>query len=107
MTDIKKVLEENGFGVSKEDNQFFIHQFTPCGEDWGFYLDKLSDIYDYAENFDIDEEFELWVDAKKSGVSGIPSYAELIEDQQWKKDLLEKVAEEVCDDRYIRNLSSL
>lgn len=97
MTDIKKVLEENGFGVSKEDDQFLIEQYTPAGEDWGFYLDKLSDICEYAENFDVDEEFEMWVEAKQNGANGVPSYADLLEDQQWKKDLLMKVADEVYD----------
>lgn len=94
MNRIEKVLKENGFGVSKEDDQFFIHQFTPCGEDWGFYLNELSDIYEYADNFDVDEEFEMWVNAKRNGVRGVPSYTDLLEDQQWKKDLLLKVAEE-------------
>lgn len=95
MTDIKQLLEDNDFDVTKEDNRYFIHQYTPAGEDWGFYLDNLEDLKDYAENFDVDEEFEMWVEAKKNGVSGVPSYRELLDDQQWKQDILTKIAQQI------------
>ena len=91
---IIKILKENGFYVKQEDDgQWFISQYTPAGEDWGFYLKDLHDLPEYAENFDPDEEFEMWVEAKKNGVSGVPSYSELLEDQQWKQKTLQEVAE--------------
>lgn len=90
---IIKVLEKNGFDVTKESGQWFIHQYTPAGEDWGFYLENLDDLVDYAENFDPDDEFEMWVEAKKNGTSGVPSYSELFEDQLWKQNILKEVAD--------------
>lgn len=95
MTNILEILENNGFSVTDEGNGFFINQYTPAGEDWGFHLDELADIKEYAENFDPDEEFEMWVDAKKNGVAGVPSYAELLHDQIWKRDILRTVANEI------------
>ena len=91
---IKKILESHGFDVTKEDNQYFIHQFTPEGEDWGFYVDNLVDIEDYAYNFDPEEEFEMWV---KADVRGKPSVSELWQDQLWKKELLNNIAEELSE----------
>lgn len=95
MKNIKKILEDNNFVVTKEGNQYFISQYTPAGEDWGFYLDKLEDLKTYAENFDPDEEFEMWVEAKKNGVSDVPSYRELLDDQEWKQEILLKMAEQI------------
>ena len=92
---IKKILEKNGFDVTKSDEQYFIHQYTPEGEDWGFYIDNLVDIIDYAENFDVEDEFEMWVDAKRNGISGVPSISDLWQDQLWKQELLNKVADEI------------
>lgn len=88
---ILKSLKENGFYVSKDCGQLFISQYTPAGEDWGFYLEKLEDIYSYAEYFDPEYEFEMWVEAKRNGFRGVPSYFELWEDQLWKKETLKNI----------------
>ena len=92
---IIKILEDNGFRVNKENNQYLISQYTPAGEDWGFYLEDLHDLPKYAENFDVDENFEMWVEAKQNGVEGVPSYSVLLKDQQWKQQTLRKVAESI------------
>lgn len=34
----------------------------------------------YYEDFDIDEHIEMWVEAKRNGVSGVPSISELLDD---------------------------
>lgn len=86
---IIKILEDNGFCVNKEDNQYFISQYTPAGEDWGFYLEDLHDLPKYAE------KFEMWVEAKQNGVRCVPSYSDLLKDQQWKQQTLRKVAESI------------
>lgn len=91
---IKTILMENGFEVTKESDGYAIHQYTPEGEDWWLYFDKLGDIVSYAENFDPEEEFEMWVEAKHNGVSGVPAIPELWQDQLWKRDILNKVAME-------------
>lgn len=92
---ITRILVKHGFTVDKESSQYFIHQYTPEGEDWGFYLEHLKDIVDYSENFDPGEEFAMWVEAKMNGFHGVPEHANLWEDQQWKREILNKVADEV------------
>jgi hypothetical protein len=92
---IRKILEKHGFDITKESSQYFIHQYTPEGEDWGFYVDRLKDVVTYSENFDPGEEFAMWVEAKRSGFRGVPGYAELWKDQLWKEEILNKVAAEI------------
>lgn len=87
-----KRLENFGFTVEKTKNGYEISQYTPKGEDWCLYFDKLEDIIQYAEDFDEGEEFAMWVDAKRSGFRGVPGYKELWQDQLWKKEILCKVA---------------
>lgn len=36
----------------------------------------------YYEDFDIDEHIEMWVEARKNGVSGVPSIRELVKDAE-------------------------
>lgn len=96
MKSIKKILEENGFTVERSySGGYYISQYTPAGEDWGIELDKLEDFPEYAENFDPEEEFEMWIEAKHSGVRGVPSPAILWEDQKWKENLLDEVLQQI------------
>lgn len=95
-TKIQKLLEKNGFEVEKTPDGWEIAQYTPAGEDWRLYFDKLVDIVPYADNFDEEEEFNMWVEAKRAGVSGVPSHAELWQDQLWKKNTLNDVADVIC-----------
>ena len=96
MIDVKKILEDHGFNVEQqEDGQWFISQYTPAGEDWGFSIGSLAEIKEYAENFDPEEEFSMWIEAKHNGVKGVPGIAELWQDQLWKQEILKKCASEV------------
>lgn len=96
MKDVKKILEDHGFDVTQnEEGDWSIRQCTPAGEDWGFYLDSLAELKKYAEDFDPEEEFEMWITAKHSGVQGVPGIGELWEDQLWKKEILKKCAGEM------------
>ena len=36
----------------------------------------------YYEDFDIDEHIEMWIEAKRSGTSGVPSTRELVKDAE-------------------------
>ena len=95
MRNIVEVFTNYGFFVQKESDGWNISKYTPAGEDWWFCLNKLEDIKDYAENFNPEEEFEVWVEAKKNGEKGIPPYGELWQDQIWKQNMLKNVANEV------------
>ena len=93
---IKKILEDKGFDITKEGESWFIHQYTPAGEDWGIYVHQLKDIVYYAQNFEKEDAFKMWVEAKYySKVGGIPDPDELWQDQQWKENILKEIAEEI------------
>ena len=64
-------------------------QHSPAGEDFSMIIDFDAEnqcssfrnsLESYYEDFDIDEHIEMWVEAKKNGVSGVPSIRELVDD---------------------------
>lgn len=92
---IIKVLKKNGFNVGFGVNCIEIQQYTPAGEDWWLSFLSVEDIKSYCENYNPEEDFNMWVEAKQQGTTGIPSIPELWEDQLWKQKLLNKILEEV------------
>lgn len=91
---LRKALEKNGFNVEKIDGGWYIGQYTPAGEDWGYDVETLGEIIQIIEGFDPEEEFCTWVEARRSGMAGVPSPSELWKDQEWKQKVLEKVLED-------------
>lgn len=87
-----KILERNGFKVTKISDGYELQQYTPEGEDWNIFIKFLKDIKEYAENFDPEEEFTMWIEAKRNGIEGIPGVSALWKDQIWKQNLLNKIA---------------
>jgi len=89
---IRDILEAHGFNVEKEGDEFFISQYTPAGEDWGFYVDKLEDVKEYAENYDWKEDFEMWMEIKlHDRREDIPDTEDLMKDQKWKEHVFKEV----------------
>lgn len=92
---IKKILENAGFKIEKVDGGYELSQYTPAGEDWILTFEKLEDIVNYAENYEPSEDFVMWYEARKNGTIGVPDDSTLWEDQQWKKELLIGILEEI------------
>lgn len=68
-----------------------IGQSSPAGEDFSMTIDfdeeNQADSFkdsleSYYEDFDIDEHIEMWIEAKRSGTSGVPSARELVKDAE-------------------------
>ena len=68
-----------------------IGQSSPAGEDFSMVIDfdeenqadSFKDSLEaYYEDFDIDEHIEMWIEAKRSGTSGVPSTRELVKDAE-------------------------
>lgn len=49
-------------------------------------------VKEYAANFDIDEHIELWIEAKRNGVKGVPSARELVYDAEAICKMLQELA---------------
>lgn len=49
-------------------------------------------VVECAEDFDVDEHVEMWIEAKKNGVRGVPSVSELVHDVEEIEEMLEDLA---------------
>lgn len=91
------------------DGSYDIEQeiYTPLGEDW---IETYSDVVNFDElgkeiedrynNFDINDETEIWIESR--GRNGVPSsIQDLLNDAKWKKEELYKFSD-IYDD-FINN----
>ena len=99
---ILNAFEKHGFNYSKIEEQsgeyyFEISQYTPEGEDWSViiwfdgtpdgFVDSLANL---VEEFDPDEEAELWIGMR--GKNGVPSsIIALVKDAEWKLEQLQNL----------------
>ena len=83
---IKGIIENEGWKISENDDNWEIGKYTPAGEDFWITVftneDIAAQVKRESENFDPDEHVAMWV-KNYDTVSGIPSVRELIEDAEW------------------------
>lgn len=90
--------------VDSEDSTIEFSQASPAGEDFSFiaYGDTVDEIVksirEYADDFDTEAHVKMWLDAKESGVSGVPSVSKLVEDAKAIQKMLDTLAwdDELC-----------
>ena len=98
---IIQAIEEAGFEygeIEEQSGEYYIElrQYTPEGEDWNVIIwfdgtdegfeDHLANL---VEEFDVDEEAEIWINGR--GQNGVPnSISAILKDAEWK---LEKLTE--------------
>ncbi len=93
-------FEKQGIGPELETYVEF-RQSSPAGEDFSVtvFYEELSDIvegiYSYWQDFDIEEHVEMWIEAKRSGVGGVPDVVTLVDDAKEIDGMLEQLFEEV------------
>lgn len=76
-------------------------QYSPAGEDFFFAVSTKNfpkEIDEYADNFDPDEHIEMWIEARKNGVSGVPTTRELVHDAEEIQKMLKELAEALTAD---------
>ncbi len=96
---IAKTIERLGWAITEEGDGFYLSQYSPAGEDFGFSVRKgreIEDIREFYNAFDIDEHVEMWIAAKSSGVSGVPCASVLVHDAEEIESMLEELAIAVC-----------
>lgn len=99
---IVDVAEELGWRIDIDVNgyktELYLSQESPAGEDFGFYAtgntseEIARKIREYYYGFDQDEHIDLWVHAKESGTSGVPSYRVLVNDAAEIEKMLEALS---------------
>ena len=91
------VLENRGGAVSSytDDGRVELEKYSPAGEDFSICVgveNLPSEVREYAAGFDIDEHIEMWIEARKNGVSGVPSTRELVKDAEDIDKMLQEIA---------------
>lgn len=90
-------IEALGWNVWEDEEHIMFSNSSPAGEDLYEECSKDEDVLDWAlnlaNNFDVDEHVEMWVDAKRSGVSGVPTIRELVADA----DKIQDMYDDLCD----------
>lgn len=94
-----EIIENLGWNVEEDKNGYIeFRQYSPAGEDFGFGVraknnaEFINEVREYALYFDADEHIEMWIEAKKNGVEGIPSVRELVKDADDIAEMLEDLA---------------
>lgn len=114
---IEKYLEEISegtdfsFTVEEEENKelsLYMQGNNPEGEDWCTTLtiknpktknelieSLYSEVFDYYEDFDVEEETYLMLEAKRNGLRGVPGVVALVHNEEYKEKALEKFADKL------------
>lgn len=98
-----EIIENEGWRVVEyESEEVCIGKYSPAGEDFFFSVpiqNFAEEVEEYAQDFDVDEHVEMWIDARKRGVSGVPStIRELLEDAEAIQKMLNDLAEALNKD---------
>lgn len=90
-------------GTGEEERYAEFSQYSPAGEDFSFcvFFNEIEEIPHevavYSMEFDPDDHIEMWVEARKNGVSGVPSIRELVKDADDINDMIEKLSDALRD----------
>lgn len=93
-----EIIENEGWQIVEyeSDGDVCIGKYSPAGEDFFFTVSIQNfarEVEKYAQDFDVDEHVEMWIEARKSGVSGVPStIQELFEDAEAIQEMLNDLA---------------
>lgn len=99
-----EIIGNEGWRVVEyeSDGDVCIGKNSPAGEDFFFTVsiqNFAGEVEKYAQDFDVDEHVEMWLDARKSGFSGVPStIRELLEDAESVRQMVNDLAEALNKD---------
>lgn len=95
----KDVCDELGWSVAEcDDGTLEFSKTSSAGEDFLFYIEGggswivAHGVADERIAFDPDEHAAMWYEAKKSGVAGVPSLSELVQDAASIEDDLKNLS---------------
>ena len=99
------------FRISEIKNgevELYMHGDNPCNEDWCTEItiknpktkkelietlhEKMCELYD---DFDVEEETYLMLEAKRNGFQGVPDVVDLVHNEEYKKNALKEFAEKL------------
>ena len=91
-----KVCDNLEWQVNVNGDYVELEKYSPAGEDFNFSVTLKNfkdDVLEYS--FDEDEHVRMWLNAKDSGVSGVPSAKELVNDAEEITSMINELKEEL------------
>lgn len=92
----REICEKLDWSVtSTGDGNIELEKYSPAGEDFIITVGEegfVDNVKAYAASFDQEEHIEMWVAARRSGTSGVPSIKELVEDAEAIDNMLRELA---------------
>ena len=68
----QRVCEALDWRVIASEDEIELEKYSPAGEDFIFSITDMDDIphavWEYADDFDVDEHIEMWILARRSGI---------------------------------------
>ena len=99
------------FNIDVERNgeiTLYMQGFNPCREDWCETLtiknpktkkelieSLCNEVTDCYNNFDIEENVRLMLEAKANGFSGVPGVVDLVHNEEYKENALKEFSEKL------------
>ena len=81
--------------IRDSDGRVEIEKYSPAGEDFLICVEVVNfpdAVMEYYESFDVDDHIDMWVEARRNGVSGIPSTRRLAIDAEAIDEMLKELA---------------
>lgn len=78
------------------DGRVELGKYSPAEEDFSICVNVENfpqAVAEYAEGFDPDDHVEMWIQAKREGVDGVPALKVLVRDAEDIKEMLNELAE--------------
>lgn len=102
LEDLQTAIENHGWNITAYNDSYWdISQFSPAGEDFFFTINHnnsvkkaIEEISQYANDFDVDEHIEMWVEARQidNNRLNVPSIRRLAEDAESIQEMLDDFA---------------
>lgn len=92
--------EELGWTVLIDEHCWEFQKYSPAGEDFWLSIsgkDVVDELLKYYEGFDTEDHVMMHMEAKKHGVSGVPSLKELVEDADAINEMIEALYDALHD----------
>ena len=78
--ELTNIIEKHDWSIDYEDDgTIYLSKYSPAGQDFGFYIEKVESIeefadkiYDQYNEYDVSEATYLWLDESGHGVNGAP-----------------------------------
>lgn len=110
---LEKISEGTDFSFDISENkneeiELLVNGDNPESEDWNFYItietpetekdlakSLRNEFFDLYNDYDVEENVYMWLEAKRNGTSGVPGVIDLVHNEEYKEKALRNFAEKM------------